>query len=430
MILLEQHRKTWTPRLRAWKKNTSQFLHMIFWTKKKVETDVSAGETWHSLRANLGHDEHRVCRGQKEKAQGQVGRGDRIGLATQGAQAFALQTRRFSRGNEKSGQTVKVCGFWYFSWFCFFGILVYSCLEFRILAFETHDIFPHFFHIFRDSGPHGIWLIKGVGLLNINLMSSVLSFVDLSTKLAAMRVCRGFHEVLQCGDAWDPLVMNRFQCQGMLRFVRASWFSASRLREDCKWKFCRLPPAFHQVSVLDIDLMDAERSVRDQSDTEDEERRPIPLTIVSPLREFSRGWRSFTRIASLTLRNIDYYSMGYDFLHFRCICLKSFGFVKLHYTGNRTYRLEASAEREPPVVNCKEVALMNSNRLPASTRVQATTLSEREALFLLEHPTSYKNGNDIRFIHDVNLINSHSVRKQYKPLVESLKERFPTFRPT
>lgn len=122
--------------------------------------------------------------------------------------------------------------------------------------------------------------------------------------------------------------------------------------------------------------------------------------------------------------------MGYDFLHFRCICLKSFGFVKLHYTGNRTYRLEASAEREPPVVNCREVALMNSNRLPASTRVQATTLSEREALFLLEHPTSYKNGNDIRFIHDVNLINSHSVRKQYKPLVESLKERFPTFRPT
>ena len=162
-----------------------------------------------------------------------------------------------------------------------------------------------FFHIFRDSGPNGIWLIKGVGLLNINLMASVLSFVDLSTKLAAMRVCRGFHEVLQCGDSWDPLVVNRFQCQGMLRFVRASWFSASRLREDCKWKFCRLPPAFHQVSVLDIDLMDAERSVRDQSDTEDEERRPIPLTIVSPLREFSRGCQLSTGIHFSQLPDSD-----------------------------------------------------------------------------------------------------------------------------
>ena len=297
-------------------------------------------------------------------------------------------------------------------------------------------------------------------------MAAILSSADLSTKLSAMCVSRGLREVLQCSSAWNPLVINQAECRGLLKSLRACYFSRNSSRP--KWP---MPQAFNQVSAIDVHLMDMERSVHAQSDTEDDQERPISMAIVSPMREFSRGrvfrlhskytrdvigmwsclnlcrtkqcekgqhgvnkihfdrstagWRSFAEVSELTIRNIDSFSMGYDFIHFRCTKLESFGFVKIQYNGNRSYSLEA-AQREPPMVDCSIVASMNSARIPATTRLQSTTISEREALFLLEHPTAYKNGNNICFIHEVSIYNSHLIRKQYKPLLDSLKERFPS----
>lgn len=270
------------------------------------------------------------------------------------------------------------------------------------------------------QGPNFIWMTRGIGCLNANLMAAILSSADLSTKLSAMCVSRGLREVLQCSSAWNPLVINQAECRGLLKSLRACYFSRNSSRP--KW---HMPQAFNQVSAIDVHLMDMERSVHAQSDTEDDQERPISMAIVSPMREFSRGWRSFAEVSELTIRNIDSFSMGYDFIHFRCTKLESFGFVKIQYNGNRSYSLEA-AQREPPMVDCSIVASMNSARIPATTRLQSTTISEREALFLLEHPTAYKNGNNICFIHEVSIYNSHLIRKQYKPLLDSLKERFPS----
>lgn len=270
------------------------------------------------------------------------------------------------------------------------------------------------------QGPNCIWMTKGIGCVSADLMAAILSSADLSTKLSAMCVSRGLREVLQCSSAWNPLVIDQAECRGLLKSLRASYFSRNSSRS--KW---HMPQAFNQVSAIDVHLMDGERSVHDQSDTEDDqELRPISMAIVSPMREFSRGWRSFAKVSELTIRNIDSFSIGYDFVHFRCTKLESFGFVKIQYTGHRSYSLEA-AQREPPMVDCSIVASMNSARIPAMTPLQSTTISEREALFLLEHPTAYKNGNDISFIHEMSIYNSHLIRKQYKPLVDSLKERFP-----
>ena len=106
-----------------------------------------------------------------------------------------------------------------------------------------------------------------------------LKFADLSTKLSAMCVSRGLREVLQCSSAWNPLVINQAECRGLLKSLRACYFSRNSSR-----------PKWHdQVSAIDVHLMDMERSVHAQSDTEDDQERPISMAIVSPMREFSRG---------------------------------------------------------------------------------------------------------------------------------------------
>ena len=144
-------------------------------------------------------------------------------------------------------------------------------------AGQTPDISP---------GPSCIWMTKGIGCVNANLLAAILSSADLSTKLSAMCVSRGFREVLQYSSAWNPLVIDQAECRGLLKSLRASYFSRDFSRP--KWQ---MPHAFNQVSAIDVHLVDMERSVLDPSDTEDDqEQRPIPMAIVSPMREFGRGW--------------------------------------------------------------------------------------------------------------------------------------------
>ncbi|CAK9029355.1 CUGBP Elav-like family member 1, partial [Durusdinium trenchii] len=140
------------------------------------------------------------------------------------------------------------------------------------------------------QGPSGYWRIEGIGCLNVNLMAHILSFADLGSKLSgALRVAKGFHEVLQVGAAWDPLVVDQQHCRGMLHLLRAmSVFSA--LGESVQ-PAGRFPGGFFESSKVEIVLMDPEKPLRDlDSDTEeDEPRARRPLKILCPMREFGRG---------------------------------------------------------------------------------------------------------------------------------------------
>ncbi|CAK9071129.1 unnamed protein product [Durusdinium trenchii] len=276
------------------------------------------------------------------------------------------------------------------------------------------------------QGPSGYWRIEGIGCLNVNLMAHILSFADLGSKLSgALRVAKGFHEVLQVGAAWDPLVVDQQHCRGMLHLLRAmSVFSA--LGESVQ-PAGRFPGGFFESSKVEIVLMDPEKPLRDlDSDTEeDEPRARRPLKILCPMREFGRGWHFFKSVSELTLKNIDSFTMSFDFVNFRCVSLQKFGMVKCEYAGNRRYSLYARKNEPPPLVDCSHVATLNSNRIPRSVRRLSTTLSEREALFLLEHSTAFKNGNDMRFTHDrFMMVTSHEVRKKYKEVVKHLREQF------
>ena len=121
-------------------------------------------------------------------------------------------------------------------------------------------------------------------------MAHILSFADLGSKLSgALRVAKGFHEVLQVGAAWDPLVVDQQHCRGMLHLLRAmSVFSA--LGESVQ-PAGRFPGGFFESSKVEIVLMDPEKPLRDlDSDTEeDEPRTRRPLKILCPMREFGRG---------------------------------------------------------------------------------------------------------------------------------------------
>ena len=148
-----------------------------------------------------------------------------------------------------------------------------------------HTNNPSFWPDFRPLGAHNLWKIKGINCLHSNLMATIFSFTDVSTKLSAMGVSHGLWKILQCSSAWDPVVVNQAVCCQMLRSLRASAFANSK-----KLQRFRIPKALYStVSFMDIHLMDAERTVREQSDTEDDERRPLAMTIVSPMRELSRG---------------------------------------------------------------------------------------------------------------------------------------------
>ena len=252
------------------------------------------------------------------------------------------------------------------------------------------------------------WMTQGIACLNIDLMATILSSVDLPTKLSAMCVSRGLQEILRRSTAWDPVVVDKAICRNIFR-RRGLWL---------------IPKVFYQVSAIDIHLMDAEGTAHnflEQSDTEDERD---PNLIRQPLSELSSAWPYFENISTVMVRNISTSDI-IVLLYFRCSDLKSLSFVQIQYTENRTYCLKAAMD-EPPFVDCTRVKEINSSRIPPGLQNESITISEREALFLLEHPTAYKNGSEIHFTHDVNeVISSHLIRKMYKDVLDCLKERFP-----
>ena len=258
-----------------------------------------------------------------------------------------------------------------------------------------------------------LWMTKGIGLLNINLMATILSSVDLSTKLSAMAVSRGLWEVLQCSTAWDRLVVNPEMCRKILR------------QQDRRPGFF-MPEVFKKVSAIEIHLMDAEnQDHRNESDTEDDQVRD--RVIDNPFLDIGNFLlRLFPNISEATIWNINSENMRGFLLFVRCRRLKSFSSVRTHYMGKRIYCLKAT-QHEPPLVDCTEVATINSSRIPPTmVQDESTTISHSEALFLLEHPTSFKNGSDIFFIDaPQERHSSHEVRKDYKNVLDSLKERFP-----
>eukprot|EP00439_Symbiodinium_sp_Y106_P001260 s1666_g1.t1 len=267
------------------------------------------------------------------------------------------------------------------------------------------------------------------GPLNMDLAALVFSFVEVQTKVtAACGVSRGLREVFQRRSAWDPLKLDKDTGRKLLRKLKVKDPLGYFLEEGHRTKRY-FPSGFFDVQHVEIVLMDPERVEHVQSDTEDEAPKPQATLIPDPLDEVLKRLKHyFSDVTDLIISNIEDYRMDYRFVGLRCSSLGAFGFVQLqHHSNPATYELRALRDDPPKSVDLKAIKSVNSSRIPWAVRVdQNTTISEREALFLQEHLSAYKNGSDFFLAHAIyRSVPSHTVRKRYKAVVASLSRRFP-----
>lgn len=269
-----------------------------------------------------------------------------------------------------------------------------------------------------------------LGALSSELTALVMSYVDLRTKvLGARRVSTPLRQAMQCRASWDPLHLDQVAGRAFLRLLKRRDPLGCFVADVSRTKRM-FPQGLFEVRHLEAVLMDPERVELEQSDTEDDTPKPRPLVIADPLDEVCKRLKHyFTSVCELFISNIEDYRMDYRFVGLRAGSLAEFGFVELLHrpTNPPTYALRARRDVPPRVIDVEAAKVENRGRLPHGVPFdESTTVSEREALYLAEHRSAYKNGDDFHLVHAFyRTVRSHGVRKRYKAVIAALRKRFP-----
>mmetsp|Transcript_90506 Transcript_90506/g.174218 ORF Transcript_90506/g.174218 Transcript_90506/m.174218 type:complete len:382 (-) Transcript_90506:103-1248(-) len=280
----------------------------------------------------------------------------------------------------------------------------------------------------EQQQPHKLSVLRG------ETFFVILNFLDLQTKIRCLITSSQIAETMQSRCAWDPLHLDQACGRAFLRLLKRrdplGCFTADISRTKRMF-----PAGLFQVQRLEAVLMNPERVEQEQSDTEDDTPRPKPLVIADPLDEVCKRLRHyFTSVNSLYISNIEDYRMDYRFVGLRASRLSDFGFVELMHlpTAPPTYALRACRDMPPRTLDLDAIMAENRLRLPAGILFdESTTISEREALYLAEHRSAFKNGEDFHLVHAFyRTVRSHGVRKRYKAVVAALRARFPANFPT
>jgi len=279
----------------------------------------------------------------------------------------------------------------------------------------------------EQQQPHRLGILRG------ETFFVMLSFLDLQTKIRCLVGSSQISEIMQSRCAWDPLHLDQASGRAFLRLLKRrdplGCFTA-----DIRRTKRMFPAGLFQVQHIEAVLMNPERVEQEQSDTEDDTPRPKPLVIADPLDEVCKRLRHyFTSVSSLHISNIEDYRMDYRFVGLRASRLADFGFVELIHvpTAPPKYALRACRDKPPRTIDLEAIKAENRLRLPHGIMFdEATTISEREALYLAEHRDAFKNGEDFHLIHAFyRTVRSHGVRKRYKAVVAALRGRFPAHFP-
>lgn len=277
----------------------------------------------------------------------------------------------------------------------------------------------------QEMPPRGV-----LGVLSATLVAVVMSYVDVKTKVRNVRLLsHSLRQAMQCRTAWDPLCLDQATGRSFLRLLKRCDPLGCFVEAVNKTKRL-LPRGIFEVTRLEAVLMDPERVELEQSDTEDDIPKPRPMVIADPLDEVCKRLRNyFTSVSDLYVSNIEDYRMDYRFVGLRAGSLADFGYVELEHrpTSPATYSLLARRTAPPRQINLEAMKKENRSRMPAGVPFDdTTTISEREALYLVEHRSAYKNGDDFHLVHAAyRTVRSHGVRRKYKAVVESLRDRFP-----
>lgn len=275
--------------------------------------------------------------------------------------------------------------------------------------------------------------------LPAGLLAHIMGFTDFRTKVSTLLVAsRCLRQAMQPRAVWDPLHLDQATCKAFLvqmkrhdlAFRKQMKLSLPTRGHGVAFERC-FPRGLFKVLSFSVVLMAPDKPQHEESDTDDEGAVVPPPLIQDPLGEMCSIIRwHFTSVEEFMVTNIDVSLMDYKFL-IRRRRLQEFSYVEVQHCTheNGSYQLRARRNSEPlSLVNMQAVMRENKSRIPPNASfVENTTLSEREALFLLEHRGVYKNGEQFHIIHHrLRAISPHLVRKLYKEVVESLRQRFPS----
>jgi len=270
---------------------------------------------------------------------------------------------------------------------------------------------------------------RALGALTATLVAMILSYVDVHTKVSAVRsVSSNLHQATDCRMSWEPLFLDQVVCKSLLK----TW------RRRCIFLNPEgsLPRGLFEVHRLDVVLMDAEQLDTLHDETDDETPPPERFPILDPTSQMLRGLKDwFKDLRELSMSNImnihNLYGPAYQWGYRRTL-LDNFGFVTVVCNHANPAALELLACRDLPPRSIDVKAACNENRMrvPQGVHIdESTTFSVSEALFLAEHRSMYKNGGTFYVaggtLHGRS--NSDQVRRAYRPVVAALRRRFPQF---
>eukprot|EP00747_Dinoflagellata_sp_TGD_P059867 gnl/TRDRNA2_/TRDRNA2_151767_c0_seq1.p1 gnl/TRDRNA2_/TRDRNA2_151767_c0~~gnl/TRDRNA2_/TRDRNA2_151767_c0_seq1.p1 ORF type:complete len:508 (-),score=62.15 gnl/TRDRNA2_/TRDRNA2_151767_c0_seq1:135-1658(-) len=278
--------------------------------------------------------------------------------------------------------------------------------------------------------------LSAFSVLPSDLVVFLFSFVDVRTKLRAMlSTLHSMKHWLQSREAWEPLHLDQSTGRALLRFLkcreslcRESLFTCTPVVAETKHL---LPKGFFEVCTLTVELMEADIVDLKPSGSH---RAHYLTAITDPIEEICSTLRRYlSSLVDLQITNIEDYRMDYRFVSLRARSLRDFSFVELVHDSTKskakspTYSLRARLDLPPRLVDVDAAQVENRSRLPDNVNFDTrTSISECDAVYLAEHRSAYKNGEEFRLAHSFyRSLQPNGVRKQYKAVTASLRKRFP-----
>lgn len=275
--------------------------------------------------------------------------------------------------------------------------------------------------------------------LNGELIAQSLSFLDITTKVSAVRATsRTVCETLQYSTAWNPLYMNEASTRLLLITLKAR-DPLGCFRTDALRVQHALPGGLFRVDYMDIVLMPPDVTDTDTSEAETNAVRteensdslPAPLlSIADPLNELCRRLRHYFPLLS-TLRLTGIWAPHADrcFAGLRSSHLAAFNFIELVCCSTAPVMYTLTARRDVPAGTvCTSAAKVeNRSRVPPGVHLDPTTsLSDHEALYLMEHKCAFKNGDAFYVMHTPSrTVRARIVHQHYTHVLELLRRRSP-----
>jgi len=265
-----------------------------------------------------------------------------------------------------------------------------------------------------------------------DLAAEVVGFLPFSETVRLARCMPGARHVQALRTAWEPLVLERGECERLFRHLRQhDPVGALPARQ------LPVAPGLFEVRELRIALMDPDRvTVDDEQGAEGAMPGEPPCRLVlDPLEQAFRLVRCLPALWQFEVSNVEDHRLDYRFLQLRGSLLGGWPCVRCGTEGQggedgRRYTLSAS--RGPGATTALSVdiaaaAAMSAMRRPTEAPLllePAEEFTAADALFLQEHAAAFKGGDGFYVQHAPwRTFPGEAVRKRYNAILDAAPPR-------